>query len=381
MDPSISDITVTPTETSTMTPAVTTTKKASQKKKKPNKPKTAKKLEPYRPNQPSGTLKKSPPVQNRQVQSFDLSGIVTPSEPMNARSSFIDDLEMPNISTIDEEDHWDIDFSGTERATNMTVKAVKEPLNDQKSNYIEDYMPTDDDIDSLADIDGNHPSILPYPGPCDFGTWLESQFSTIIPVGTAAFLEQLQMTSENEIDYWLNLSAKDYLEMLGKDQYDQVRKALAEIKTIRRYILKQQNEGISTKEKWSYLDFLSFRAMHLSLDICYFPKSSDILDTRPGSIRNIRIITPLSRASVPDHPPPYQVNSPIIAKGNDPQSDSSHSKATYQSSRPQMCFGGQYYNMNSPPYFWGASNVYWQRTQCMEPLQGSNKSKGSSHEL
>lgn len=155
-------------------------------------------------------------------------------------------------------------ISGTERTTNMTVKDIKEPLNDQKSNYIEDYMPTDDDINSLADIDGHHPSILPYPGPCDFGTWLESQFSTIIPIGTAAFLEQLQRRSESEIEYWINLSAKDYLEMLGKEQYDQIRKTLAEIKTIRRYILKQQEEGISNKEKWSYLDFLSFRSMHLT---------------------------------------------------------------------------------------------------------------------
>ena len=383
MDPSTSDITVTPTETSTMTPAITTTKKAAQKKKRSNKPKAARKLEPYRPNQPPVTLK-SPPSQNKPMQSFNLSEIVTPSDHISGEPSFLNDLEMPNITTINEEDPWDIDFSGTERTANMTVKDVKEPLNDQKSNFIEDYMPTDDDIDSLADIDGYHPSILPYPGPCDFGTWLESQFSTIIPIGTAAFLEQLQMKSEKEIEYWTNLSAKDYLEMLGKEQYDQVRKTLAEIKTIRRYILEQQDKGISTKEKWSYLDFLSFRAMHLTLDMCYFPKSFDILDSRPGSIRNIRIITPptLNRTSVPECPPPYQVNSPAIAKGNDPPSliDSSHSKSTYHSSKPQMYLGGQYYNMNSPPQFWGASNSNWQRTQRLEPSQGSHKSKCSSHE-
>lgn len=109
MDPSTLDITVTPTETSTMTPTITTSKKAAQKKKKPNKPKAARKLEPYHPNQPSGTLK-SPPVQNNPIQSFNLSGIVTPSEHISVKSSPIDDLEMANIHTINEEEPWDIDF-------------------------------------------------------------------------------------------------------------------------------------------------------------------------------------------------------------------------------------------------------------------------------
>ena len=46
--------------------------------------------------------------------------------------------------------------------------------------------------------------------------------------------------SEGDIEYWINLSAKDYLEMLGQEQYDKVRKTLAEIKTIRRFILKRK---------------------------------------------------------------------------------------------------------------------------------------------
>ena len=90
--------------------------------------------------------------------------------------------------------------------------------------------------------------------------------------------------------------------MLGPEQYDQIRKTLAGIKTIRWYIFRQQEHGINPNEKWSYLDFLSFRTMYFNMDICYFPKSTDILDTRPGSIKNIRIITPkspLSRTSAP----------------------------------------------------------------------------------
>ena len=145
-------------------------------------------------------------------------------------------------------------------------------------------MPNDDDIDSLADIDGNHPSILPYPGPKDFGTWLESHFSTMTPIGTAAFPEQYNMVSESDIEYWINLSAKNYLEMLGHGQYDKVRKTLAKIKTIRRFILNKQNDSTS-KEKWLYLDFLSFRSMYLALDMCYFSKSVDVLDNKPSSIK------------------------------------------------------------------------------------------------
>ena len=151
--------------------------------------------------------------------------------------------------------------------------------------------------------------------------------------------------------------------MLEQEQYDKVRKTLAEIKTIRRFKQMKDDKGIS-KEKWSYLDYLAHRANYLNLDMCYFPKSDEILDSRPNSIRNIRIITPLSstKASILDQPPPYQVNSPHLAKGNDPPLllDSSHSKSSYKSSSPQMILGGQYYNMNSPPQFWGASNSNWQ---------------------
>ena len=35
-------------------------------------------------------------------------------------------------------------------------------LNDKEDDYIEDYMPTDEVIDSLADFSGDHINIVPY---------------------------------------------------------------------------------------------------------------------------------------------------------------------------------------------------------------------------
>ena len=186
MDPT-SDTAGTPTVTSTMTPATSTPGKGSYKKRKQNKAKSEqnkpRKLEPYRPKPPPRVIQ-SPISLNSPKQSFNLSGIVTPHEVSTSNVSHIPDTKMTSISTINEESSWDIEESGTERTSNMAVKDVKEPLNDNESSYIVDYMPTDDDIDSLANIDGNYPSLFPYLGPNYFGTWLESQFTTIFPSGT-----------------------------------------------------------------------------------------------------------------------------------------------------------------------------------------------------
>ena len=401
MDPSISDITETPGVTSSTT--ASSSKKAYRKKQAksrttevtPSPSKVARKLEPFcpktSPKQPSEV--QSP----RTKQSFNLKGLFTPQDtPHISEPSHIDDTDMTQISTIVEEDPWDIK---TERTLNT---AVKKPLNDEKPD-LEEHMPADDDIDSLADIEGDLIKILPYPGPQDFGTWAESQFPTIIPQGTAAFLDQLNMTTESDVYYWIGLSAKDYLEMLGPNQYDKIRRTLAELRLIRRYIDHQEDKGVNRAEKWSYLDFLSFRAMYISMDHCYFPISSQILDQRPGSIRNIKILTPSShdkslhshhsRPSSSQHnspstshttgpsPPTYKFNSANLEPPEDPPTRgvSGHTRQSYHSSPPHMVMGGQYFNMNKPPQFWGASNSNWQRSQRMDPEKGSYKSKASSN--
>ena len=84
------------------------------------------------------------------------------------------------ISTVKEEEPWDI-FQNTTRTSNTAVKDNKELLNDKENDYIEDYMPTDDYIDSLADVSGDPKRIVPYPGPLDFNIWCESQFPHVIP--------------------------------------------------------------------------------------------------------------------------------------------------------------------------------------------------------
>ena len=54
-------------------------------------------------------------------------------------------------------------------------------------------MPSDNDIDSLADVSGNHIKIVPYPGPLDFSIWCESQFPHVIPQGTHNSLVSLTL--------------------------------------------------------------------------------------------------------------------------------------------------------------------------------------------
>ena len=83
----------------------------------------------------------------------------------------------------------------------------------------------------------------------------------------------------------------------------------------------------------------------------------------------------------PQKPPAYQMNSPSLEKGIDSPNlvDSGHSRTqSYQLSNPQTVWDKQYYNMNRPPQFWGASNSNWQRSKRMDPDQGSHKSKYSN---
>ena len=79
------------------------------------------------------------------------------------------------ISTVEEEEPWD-SFHNTTRIFNTTINNVKTLLNDKEDDYIDNYMPTYDDIDSLADVNGDPIKIVPYPGPLDFGIWCEPQF-------------------------------------------------------------------------------------------------------------------------------------------------------------------------------------------------------------
>ena len=83
------------------------------------------------------------------------------------------------ISTVEEEKPWD-SFQDATITSNTAVKDAKELLNGRKDDYIQNYMPTDNDIDPLADVSGDPIKIVPYTGPLDFGIWCKSQFPHVI---------------------------------------------------------------------------------------------------------------------------------------------------------------------------------------------------------
>lgn len=53
-----------------------------------------------------------------------------------------------------------------------------------------------------------------------------------------------------EIDYWLSLTAKDYILKIGIEEYDDVRTTLAESRTIRKYIHQQWDNGPNDPKLW-----------------------------------------------------------------------------------------------------------------------------------
>jgi hypothetical protein len=233
----------------------------------------------------------------------------------------------------------------------------------------------DDDIDSLGDPnDGFGPTILPYPGVDDYGNWLESQFPSVIPTGTSYFLKQLDMENEADVTHWANLDAPNYLDLLGPKQYDAIRKVLAEIKTIRRFIVSQD---ITSTKPWSYQEYLSHRSKFLPIDTCSFPSSKDLTDPKLLAMKNIKV--PKS------HIPPYTPKSPNVHSAPDPptyessyHSMTSKSGHSYHTTRPKMCMDGEYFDMHSPKHpiqFWGASNSNWKRAQ--RTSHGSNSSSHS----
>ena len=149
------------------------------------------------------------------------------------------------------------------------VKDVKELLNDDDDDYIEDYMPTDDDIDSLADVSGDPIRNAPYPGPFDFGIWCESQFPHVIPQETGELLRQFGIMSESDVYHWINLEARKYLKLLGLELYCNARKIVAELQTIKKYIDSQIDKGNNNLSKYSYLKSIYFIKSHCFFNIVF----------------------------------------------------------------------------------------------------------------
>ena len=90
--------------------------------------------------------------------------------------------------------------------------------------------------------------------------------------------------------HWINLEAKEYLKLIGPEQYDNVRKITAELHTIRKYIDSHLDKGNVKTFEWSYLDYFFLKIMKPSLNSCCNSKSSDRMDSGSNSMRNIRIL-------------------------------------------------------------------------------------------
>src|SRR5687768_7561369 len=240
----LSDMNVTHQETPTVTPAQTKPMGSTKGEKKHENPKVT----------PTPTKDRQTPViipSSKDIQAIMLprtTGIYDYQQLPMTQIRVLDGNNRPTTPNMEDET-WAQDI---EKVHNNTSKTVKLPL----TQKMEDFTPYYKAYNKIA----------PYQSYKKFGGWLESQFPEVIPEGTDSFLEQLGIQSEGEIDYWLSLTAKDYMAKLGKEAYDDVRLTLAEIRTIRRYIHQQWDKDLNDPNIWSYLDYLAFREYYIIMD-------------------------------------------------------------------------------------------------------------------
>lgn len=148
---------------------------------------------------------------------------------------------------------------------------------------------TDDPIDSY---------IICYPSFLHYGEWLESQFPTIIPSGTATFINQFDFSSELDVVNFPQQDGSHFLSLFGAAQYEWIRHTLADIQVIQRFLMTQD----PTLDYFSYQAFLLYRSAMKPLCLIHYPESSSLLD--PASICNISISPLPSRPNpLPDDPP------------------------------------------------------------------------------
>lgn len=124
------------------------------------------------------------------------------------------------------------------------------------------------------------------------------------------------------------------------EEYDDVRNTLAEARTIRKYTHQQWENGPNESKLWSYLDYLSFRDYHLSLDKYRFIGSSKVKLDNPSTIKenehneSIHSTNSYEESLVPPLPP-YR---PGLKK---------------RKGIPVVSFGHFKTQMRKPPQFWG----------------------------
>lgn len=262
-------MTVTFPETSTVTPAQTKPIGSTKGEKEHKNPKVTPTPTRDRQTPVTDTSSKAGPT-FKPFQSLNSIGIPNYKTPQMAQVS-LNDIQ-GQLGTINEDMPWEA--KSTDKDSITLPNDVKLPLNPKMDNFV--HTPS------------TKSKITPYPGYQLFGKWLESQFPTI-PIGISMLLHSLDIKTECDIDYWVSLTAKDYVTILGKEVYENVRVALAEVRNVRRYIHHQWDNDKNDPKNWTYLDYLAFRNYYIAQDKNRFSKypkdqDSDVLSQSQKSI-------------------------------------------------------------------------------------------------
>jgi len=72
--------------------------------------------------------------------------------PSTVKPSILDGTNDTKSISMNKEEPWNIKYSDSKKTCNVTVKDVKKPLNDEKDDFIENFLHDNDDMDTLPDI-------------------------------------------------------------------------------------------------------------------------------------------------------------------------------------------------------------------------------------
>ena len=219
------------------------------------------------------TLDPSPPLDETHDTTV---GPGIPQFPMNISSSSVSHQSSPEV------------------ALQLGHTQLSSPLEPSHSLDDDDILPSD-----LSALRPAGAYITCYPGYQYFHVWLESQFPTIIPNGTASFLHQFHLDSEEAVHLFSGHNGVWFCDLIGAHQYDRVRLILAEIRTILDYVTKHPKD-----DYYSYTDFLDFRSRMKPFYLVSYPESRHLLD--PGSLCHL-VVPPHHppRAGIPENSTPY----------------------------------------------------------------------------
>ena len=141
---------------------------------------------------------------------------------------------------------------------------------------IEPSLPLDTDTMQTSDMSDLRPAeacITVYPGFKDYPLWLEQQFPSIVPPGTANYLQQLQFTGEEDLSLFWAQSGAEHCELIGPQVYDMIRDSLADLKVIWDFIRLQD----PVAPYYPFVDFLHFRDAQKPAQLAAYPESQHLM--------------------------------------------------------------------------------------------------------